>query len=66
MTDATTPSPLLRSRLLRGSDAILGPSCGQKFLDPHPPSSREGVAGASWGPSPKFTTQKRHDEETAT
>ncbi len=62
MTDATTPLAARRSRLLRGSGASLGPILGQEFPDPHPPSIGRGAGGASRGPAPKFTNQKRHYE----
>ena len=62
MPDATQPSAYMRSRLLRGSGAILGRFRGWEFLDPHPPSIGRGVAGAGRGPLPIFSTQKSHYE----
>lgn len=62
MADATQPWTGMRSRLLRGSDAILGPLRGWEFPDPHPPSIGRGVAGKSRGPLPTFSTQKKHYE----
>ena len=62
MADATQPSAYQRSRLLRGSDAILGRFRGQEFPDPHPPSIGRGAAGASRGPLNIFSTQKKHYE----